>query len=168
MRRRLLIGICVLLMPLAPARADVPVIDGASIAQLVKQVQQAAQQIQLLQQQVQQVILNLVHNARHALNQKFPEGGTGKIMEIRLASHQAEGRTWLRLSVVDHGCGIPAELLEQVCEPFFTTKPAGVGTGLGLSISRGIVTDHGGRLTIESEEGAFTRVHIDLPAAQGG
>ena len=56
MRRRLLIGMCVLLMPLVPARADVPVIDGASIAQLVKQVQQAAQQIQLLQQQVQQVM----------------------------------------------------------------------------------------------------------------
>lgn len=56
MRRGLLIGICVLLVPLVPARADVPVIDGMSIAQLVKQVQQAAQQIQLLQQQVQQVM----------------------------------------------------------------------------------------------------------------
>jgi signal transduction histidine kinase len=118
-------------------------------------------------QQLQQVILNLVHNARHALNQKFPAGGEGKILEISLGPFLVDGTRWLRLTVADRGCGIPAPLLERVCEPFFTTKPAGIGTGLGLSISRSIVVEHGGRLTIESEEGAFTRVSIDLPTAEG-
>jgi signal transduction histidine kinase len=51
-------------------------------------------------------------------------------------------------------------------EPFFSTKPSGVGTGLGLSISHGIINDHHGRLTVESEEGVFTKVIIDLPAEE--
>jgi signal transduction histidine kinase len=68
----------------------------------------------------------------------------------------------------DRGTGIAAHLLDKVVEPFFTTKPRGEGTGLGLSISHGIVSDHGGRLSIESVEGEFTKVVIDLPARESG
>jgi len=60
--------------------------------------------------------------------------------------------------------GIPADKIDKVFDPFFTTKPQGIGTGLGLSISHGIITDHGGKLLIQSVEGEFTIVQIQLPA----
>jgi signal transduction histidine kinase len=53
--------------------------------------------------------------------------------------------------------------MDKVMNPFFSTKPSGIGTGLGLSISHGIITDHGGRINIESQEGEFTKVLINLP-----
>ena len=68
------------------------------------------------------------------------------------------------MTFYDRGTGIPATLLGKVVQPFFSTKPAGQGTGLGLSISHGIIGDHDGRMGFESEEGAFTKVIIDLPA----
>jgi signal transduction histidine kinase len=71
---------------------------------------------------------------------------------------------YVRISFYDSGIGIPADKIEKVMNPFFSTKPADQGTGLGLSISHGIITSHGGRLTIDSVEGEFTRVVIDLPA----
>jgi len=67
----------------------------------------------------------------------------------------------VRLTVEDHGCGIPEDLRERVFDPFFTTKPRDKGTGLGLSISHGIVKDHGGQLWVESEFGQWTRFHVD-------
>jgi signal transduction histidine kinase len=70
--------------------------------------------------------------------------------------------------VCDHGTGIPKEVQHKVTSPFFTTKPQSEGTGLGLSISHGIVADHGGQLTVESAEGEYTRVVIDLPAEGPG
>ncbi len=63
--------------------------------------------------------------------------------------------------------GSRPEIIGKVRNPFFSTKTEGKRTGLGLSISHGIVNDHGGRLTIDSREGEFTRVSVDLPAGQG-
>jgi two-component system, NtrC family, sensor kinase len=70
----------------------------------------------------------------------------------------------VRISVQDHGTGIPADQLSRVTDPFFSTKPGGKGTGLGLSVSLGLMGAHGGALNIESSAGAFTRVLLDLPA----
>jgi signal transduction histidine kinase len=64
------------------------------------------------------------------------------------------------------GTGIPADKINKVIDPFFTTKPRGLGTGLGLSISHGIISDHGGKLLIQSVEGQFTEVQILLPAVE--
>ena len=69
----------------------------------------------------------------------------------------------VRLTVEDHGPGIPEGLRVRIFDPFFTTKPHDKGTGLGLSISHGIVKDHGGALSVESEVGQWTRFHVDLP-----
>ncbi len=74
------------------------------------------------------------------------------------------GGAWLRIIFHDTGIGIPAEVIDKIMNPFFSTKPKGMGTGLGLSISHGIINDHRGTLTIESREGDYTRVTIDLPA----
>ena len=118
-------------------------------------------------QQLQQVMLNIISNARYALNQRYPEDHEGKTFTIssELVQDVAEAR--VRLVFHDGGTGIPAHQLPKILDPFYTTKPSGSGTGLGLSISHGIIEDHGGRLGIESIEGHYTKVTIELPIAKG-
>jgi signal transduction histidine kinase len=115
-------------------------------------------------QQIQQVFMNLISNARHALNEKYPGAHADKVLEIRGERVVVEGGDRVLLTFRDTGTGIPAELIRKVVEPFFSTKPIGQGTGLGLSICSGIVKDHGGTLGIESVEGEFTSITVDLPA----
>jgi signal transduction histidine kinase/ABC-type amino acid transport substrate-binding protein len=117
-------------------------------------------------QQIQQVFLNIINNARYALNQKYPDGDEHKILEIAAKPVIRNNRVSVQIMFTDHGIGIPAENIEHVMNPFYTTKPAGDGTGLGLSIGHGIISDHGGRLMFESREGELTRVIIDLPAGE--
>jgi len=117
-------------------------------------------------QQIQQVFLNLINNARYALNQKHPDGDENKILEISAKPVFYADRQYVRIAFTDHGIGIGTGDIEHVMNPFFTTKPAGDGTGLGLSIGHGIISDHGGTLKIESCEGQFTQVTIDLPAGE--
>ncbi|MDH3997886.1 MAG: ATP-binding protein [Desulfuromonadales bacterium] len=113
--------------------------------------------------QLQQLFLNLINNARYALNVKYPEADQKKRLEIIAATDEVEGRQMLRITFLDHGSGINPELLPRVLNPFVTTKPAGVGTGLGLSISHEIVKRHKGRIEVKSVEGEFTQVDILLP-----
>ncbi len=115
--------------------------------------------------QLQQVFLNLVSNARYALNEKFPGVDPGKRLCIRAQVAQRAGQQYIRIVFEDRGCGIPKHHLDKVLNPFFTTKPLDKGTGLGLSISHGIIRNHEGRLDIESSEGELTRVVVDLPVA---
>ncbi|MHB8708376.1 MAG: sensor histidine kinase, partial [Desulfuromonadales bacterium] len=114
--------------------------------------------------QIQQLFLNLLSNARHALAEKYPEPHIDKLLQVSGRVVDLDGSPFVRLKIRDHGIGIPAQLLERVMNPFVTTKPAGVGTGLGLSISFEIAKKHGGALSIASEHGAWTEVTIDLPA----
>jgi two-component system NtrC family sensor kinase len=76
-----------------------------------------------------------------------------------------EESSQVRLDVEDNGPGIPQDAIERVFDPFFTTKPEG-GTGLGLAISMKIVEDLGGRITVESEPGKWTRFSVLLPASR--
>jgi two-component system NtrC family sensor kinase len=118
-------------------------------------------------QQIQQVFLNIISNARHALNLKYSGAQKDKILSISCENMIAS--PYVRTIFYDHGTGIPAELLDKVMLPFFSTKPSGQGTGLGLSITHNIVKDHGGRIMIDSEEGIYTRVIVDLPVrGEGG
>ena len=105
---------------------------------------------------VQQVLINLLTNARDAIV------SSGKGSSIRIRTWM-QGQESVGMSVADDGPGMSPEVRKQVFEPFFTTKEVGTGTGLGLSISYGIVRDHGGLIRVESEEGAGTRVLIELP-----
>jgi PAS domain S-box-containing protein len=118
-------------------------------------------------QQLQQVILNIISNARYALNQRYPAGHEGKTFSIRSEWVQDVDDPRVRLVFHDGGTGIPVHQLPKILDPFYTTKPSGSGTGLGLSISHGIIEDHGGRLDIESIEGRYTKVAIELPIAKG-
>jgi len=124
-------------------------------------------QIKCRSQQIQQVVINLLTNARDALNQRYPEYDTDKIIAVSVQPFEKEGRRWLRTTVEDHGLGIPVEIRERIFDPFYTSKDRATSTGLGLSISLGIVKDHHGELTFESEEGLPTRFHLDLPVDNG-
>ncbi|RJQ15305.1 MAG: PAS domain S-box protein [Nitrospiraceae bacterium] len=117
-------------------------------------------------QQIQQVFLNVLSNARYALNQKYPSAHEDKIIEITAREVTLDDKPFNRVVFHDHGTGISRSMIDKVVKPFITTKPEGAGTGLGLSISHDIIKDHGGDLTIESSEGEFTRVTIDLPSGR--
>ena len=113
--------------------------------------------------QLQQVLVNLVTNAKQAMAE-VPEA------ERRLTvTTRALGADRVRLSVQDTGPGIPAEVLPKIFDPFVTTKGS-AGTGLGLSISYGIVREHGGQITADSQPGRGATFTVDLPvgAATGG
>lgn len=117
-------------------------------------------------QQIMQVYLNIISNARYALNLKYPGRSGGKILEILGEQTAIDSRFYVHMVFHDCGVGIPPEEINKVMNPFFSTKPRGRGTGLGLSISHGIVTEHEGRFFIESKMGEFTKVHVFLPVAR--
>ncbi len=119
-------------------------------------------------QQIQQVFLNIINNARYALTRKYPETNVNKILEIRGEQITIDDCPHVRVTFHDRGTGIPADVRGKVLHPFFSTKPADKGTGLGLSISHGILSDHNSKLIIDSVEGEFTKVIIDIPAEGEG
>ncbi|MBI4610290.1 MAG: GAF domain-containing protein [Candidatus Rokubacteria bacterium] len=108
--------------------------------------------------QLQQVILNLVLNAHHAMKATHGRG--------TLWIETGSNRTHVWAKVRDDGPGIAPELLPRIFDPFLTTKPVGQGTGLGLSISYGILQAHGGQLLAESEAGRGATFTIMLPAIE--
>ncbi|MBW2669221.1 MAG: PocR ligand-binding domain-containing protein [Deltaproteobacteria bacterium] len=118
-------------------------------------------------QQIQQVIMNLMTNARDALNEKYSGYDENKKIVISSSLFKKNGKRWIRTTVEDHGVGIEPDIKERIFDPFYTTKDRTVGTGLGLSISYSIVKDHHGELRVESEPGQYTKFHMDLPVDNG-
>ncbi len=117
-------------------------------------------------QEIERVFLNIINNSRYALNAKFSGAADMKKLDIDIGVVPANGQNFLRIVFTDYGVGIPANLLPKIINPFFSTKPKGQGTGLGLSISQRIVENHGGRFFIDSVDGEYTRVTVDLPVRQ--
>ncbi len=114
-------------------------------------------------QQIRQVLVNLVTNAQDALNQRYEYYDENKTLFITARQHVDDDGKWIRITVEDHGNGIPLDIQERIYDPFFTSKSRDQGTGLGLSVSHGIVKEHGGRMDFETREGELTRFHVDLP-----
>ena len=113
--------------------------------------------------QLQQVLLNLVINARDAL----PRGGRLRIaLQVPAADAKAGDGVgeWVQLVVEDDGVGMDEEVRARIFEPFYTTKPRGQGTGLGMAVTHGIVAEHRGRIEVDSAPGRGTRVTVTLPA----
>jgi PAS domain S-box-containing protein len=107
--------------------------------------------------QLNQVFMNLLVNAAHAIGERG---------HITLRTGHDAAEVWIE--VEDTGAGIPPENLGRIFEPFFTTKPVGQGTGLGLSLSYGIVQKHGGRIEVTSEVGKGTLFRVVLPKQMAG
>ena len=114
-------------------------------------------------QQIEQVFLNIISNACYALNQKYHEPHTNKILKITAEQTVNDGKSFLRIIFQDYGQGIPEDALSSVMNPFFTSKPRGEGTGLGLSISHGIIRNHRGNIGIESSLGEYAKIILSLP-----
>lgn len=108
-----------------------------------------------------QVILNIVVNAAHALEESVTSGRKDKGI-IKLSSRRIDDHAVI--AIQDNGCGIPESIINKIFEPFFTTKEVGRGTGQGLAIARSVIVDkHGGRLEVDSSPGVGTTFHIHLP-----
>ena len=117
--------------------------------------------------QFEQVIVNLAVNARDAM----PEGGTLTVRTANVGAQEAErfsykgmpAADYVLIEVTDTGTGIPADIVEKIFEPFFSTKEVGKGTGLGLSTVYGIIKQTGGFIYVDSQEGKGTSFRIFLP-----
>ena len=127
-------------------------------------------------QQLQQVMLNLVTNAKDAIIEKYPTGQSSSQKCIAIKAGKVEGvstfvlpnrnapRQAIWFTVRDEGIGISPENRDALFNPFFTTKRARGGTGLGLSISHKIIEEHNGRIEVDSKPGEFTEFKVILPA----
>jgi PAS domain S-box-containing protein len=111
---------------------------------------------------LEQVVFNLITNARDAINQHQESDNGSKPKVIRIKSYREMDR--VALMVADTGVGIPAAVRERIFDAFFTTKKMGEGMGLGLSISSGIVGDYNGDIHIESQEGQGTAIILTFPS----
>jgi len=139
--------------------------------QLNIETQEGADTVYADPTQVHQVLMNLCTNAYHAMRE---DGGT---LEVSLVNINIDSKTenplpdlspgtYLRLSIRDTGCGMEKEIMDRIFDPYFTTKGKGEGTGLGLSVVHGIVKNHEGEITVDSELGKGTVFHVFLPVAE--
>ena len=126
-------------------------------------------EMEVVPEDMGRVFLNLVGNACSALDEKR------RMVEEDHGSHKPT--LWLRtertgaevvIRIRDNGTGIPADSMDKIFNPFYTTKPSGTGVGLGLSLSSDVVRQYGGSITAQSEPGEFTEMTVRLPAADRG
>jgi PAS domain S-box-containing protein len=131
------------------------------VADMETDFDQTLPAIPCLPGEVNQVILNLIVNAAHAIGDVVAKGGTKK-GKIRIQTRNCED--WVEIRIQDSGTGIPKHVQARVFDPFFTTKEVGKGTGQGLAIARSVVVDkHDGSIHFETEEGKGTTFIICLP-----
>ena len=123
--------------------------------------------VQLYPQEITRALLNLISNGFYAATKRKVESGDESFEPVLSASTRNLGKT-IEIRIRDNGTGIPPEVKEKMFVPFFTTKPTGEGTGLGLSMTHDIIVkQHGGRIDVETEPGAFTEFIITLPRDNG-
>jgi C4-dicarboxylate-specific signal transduction histidine kinase len=128
------------------------------------QLSETLPRIQAHTNRLEQVVFNLLTNARDAISQKAEaDGADDEQRWIRVRTLSEDGR--VVLTVADNGSGIPEDVQERIFESFFTTKEMGEGMGLGLAISMGIVEDYGGVIDVQSNAGQGTRFRLTFPVA---
>jgi two-component system NtrC family sensor kinase len=122
---------------------------------IIKELNEAVSPVHVNEGQMKQIFIALISNAYDAMN---GEGTLTIRTSLKSAGVCAE--------LIDTGCGIPSPHLSKIFDPFFTTKPVGRGTGLGLSVCYGIITDHGGKIEVDSFEGQGSTFRILLPVTE--
>jgi signal transduction histidine kinase len=134
------------------------------VAEMVTDLDPSLPPIPCFPGELNQVVLNLIVNAAHAIAE---QGAGEKDYKGTITVQTRHLGDRLSLFVRDTGCGIPAAIRARIFEPFFTTKPVGKGTGQGLAIAHAVVVKkHGGTITVESEVGKGTTFEIRLPTEQ--
>ena len=129
---------------------------GANTLEFVREYDRTAPPLYMDEKKIKQVLINLIMNAQHA-------NGNEGIIRISTIYDTPTGQLLIR--VKDMGYGIEKRNISRIFDPFFTTKPTGEGTGLGLAVSYGIVKNHGGCISVESEPGKGAEFTVTLPAA---
>jgi len=148
--------------------------DKSFNATLLTEFDPSIEKINVVSQDIGRVVLNLINNAFHAVNDRKKLNEPGYAPTVWVSTKQLSqtdegqkgpvGPVGIEIRVKDNGTGIPQEILDKIFQPFFTTKPMGEGTGLGLSLSYEIVTKgHGGELKVETEAGKGTTFIVLLP-----
>ncbi|MDX8395817.1 MAG: sensor histidine kinase [Mariprofundaceae bacterium] len=127
---------------------------------LVQDLQEELPKVLAAHRQIQQVVLNLVTNAKYIL-------GKGGILEVSSISERRNGVDGILIKVKDNGPGMSEEIQQRIFEPFYSTKAVGEGTGLGLSICYGIVQDHGGFMSVVSAPEQGAAFSIWIPVGEG-
>ena len=133
---------------------------------IVQDFDPAVGSLDVVSQDVGRVFLNLVGNACQATAERrrdAEDSGEGAY-EPTLTLVTRRSEDGIEIRVRDNGSGIPQDIIDDIFNPFFTTKPPDQGTGLGLALSSDIVRQHGGHIRVESEPGAFTEMIVTLPA----
>jgi signal transduction histidine kinase len=119
--------------------------------------------LDLYPQEITRALLNLISNGFYAATKRKVEVADGDFEPVLSVATRNLGKT-IEIRIRDNGTGIPPEVREKMFNPFFTTKPTGEGTGLGLSMTHDIIVkQHGGRIDVETEPGAFTEFIVTLP-----
>lgn len=123
-------------------------------------------ELEVVPQDLGRVFLNMVGNACYATNEKrhSPETAPDYVPTLWISTRRMPDQVEIRIR--DNGNGIPADVVDKIFNPFFTTKPTDQGTGLGLALSNDIVREHGGIIKVHSEPGEFTEMAIELPTEQ--
>ena len=131
---------------------------------IVTTLDRAVGELDLAVGDVSRALLNLVHNAVYAVrNKQAPVPGWIPQVEIETSKLPDA----VRITIRDNGDGIPPELHTKIFEPFFTTKPADRGIGLGLALAHDVIVQiHSGTITVDSEVGQYTAIHVTVPCEQ--
>ncbi len=125
--------------------------DKSFVAGMQMDLDDSIPKIMVAPQDIGRVLLNLINNAFYAVNEKKKTAPADYKPMVTVATKQVGDQ--IEINIIDNGHGIPAEVVDKIFQPFFTTKPSGQGTGLGLSLSYDIIKTHGGTLTVKTSEG---------------
>ncbi len=130
---------------------------------IIQSIEPDLPRVEVDPQKFEQIVVNLLSNARYAVEKKNEYAGAEYVMTIDIRLFRSEDKHNVVFEVQDNGIGMSAEIVQRCMEPFYTTKDIGEGTGLGLSIIHGIIKEFDMEIEIESEEEEFCRIAIKMP-----